>query len=129
MSILPIVARQQLRKNGNAATNTHATIEELLNKSFYIRSVSYQRRVCGSICPLIVARQRLGIHVPAAKGNSWRCRFLCDPLSIKKSRLFLPRISRSSLLFFYDALFGRNGRTDGRSAIIYIYMVIEKEVK
>jgi hypothetical protein len=35
----PIVARQQLGKNVTAATNTHATIGELLNASFYMRSV------------------------------------------------------------------------------------------
>jgi hypothetical protein len=33
-----------------AATNTHATIEELLDASFSKRSVSYQTRVCGSAC-------------------------------------------------------------------------------
>jgi hypothetical protein len=42
-------------------------------------SVFYQRRVYVSVHPLIVARQRLGKHVLAAKRNYWRCRFLCDP--------------------------------------------------
>jgi hypothetical protein len=41
----PIVARQRLGKNSTAATNTHATIEELLDASFSMRSVSYQRKV------------------------------------------------------------------------------------
>jgi hypothetical protein len=40
-----IVARQRLGKNVIAATNTHATIEELLEASFSVRSVSYQRKV------------------------------------------------------------------------------------
>jgi hypothetical protein len=32
---------------------------------------------------LIVFRQRLGIHVPAATNNCWRRRFLCGPVGIK----------------------------------------------
>jgi hypothetical protein len=40
----PIVARQRLGKNVTEATNTHTTID-LLNPSFSIRSVSYQRKV------------------------------------------------------------------------------------
>jgi hypothetical protein len=38
----PKVAGQQLGKIATAATNTHATIEELLDASFSVRSVSYQ---------------------------------------------------------------------------------------
>jgi hypothetical protein len=38
-----------------AATNTHAIIEELLDASFSIRSVSYQRGVCGSLYPIAEA--------------------------------------------------------------------------
>jgi hypothetical protein len=38
----PIVARQRLSKSITAATNTHATIEELLDASFSMRSVSCQ---------------------------------------------------------------------------------------
>jgi hypothetical protein len=41
----PIVARQRFGKNVTAATNTQGTIEELLNASFSMRSVSYQRKV------------------------------------------------------------------------------------
>jgi hypothetical protein len=41
----PIVARQRLGKNVTAAINTHATIEELLDTSFSMRSVSYQGKV------------------------------------------------------------------------------------
>jgi hypothetical protein len=38
----PIVARQWLGRNVIAVTNTHATIEELLDTSFSMRSLSYQ---------------------------------------------------------------------------------------
>jgi hypothetical protein len=41
----PIVAGQQLGKNVIAATNTHEIIEELLDASFCMRSVSQQRKV------------------------------------------------------------------------------------
>jgi hypothetical protein len=42
----PIVYRQQLdKKNVTAATNRHAALEEILNGSFSMRSVSYQRKV------------------------------------------------------------------------------------
>jgi hypothetical protein len=39
---LPIVARQRLGRNVTAVTNTHATIEELLDASFSMWPVSYQ---------------------------------------------------------------------------------------
>jgi hypothetical protein len=42
---LPIVARQRLGKNATEAKNTHATIEELLDASLTMRSLSYQRKV------------------------------------------------------------------------------------
>jgi hypothetical protein len=35
-------ATQQLGKHVTAVTNTHATIEELLDASFSVRSISYQ---------------------------------------------------------------------------------------
>jgi hypothetical protein len=38
----PIVAKQRLGKNVTAATNTHATIEELLGASFSVGSMSYE---------------------------------------------------------------------------------------
>jgi hypothetical protein len=38
----PIVARQRLHINVTAVTNTHATIEELLDASFSMWPVSYQ---------------------------------------------------------------------------------------
>jgi hypothetical protein len=42
---LPTVARQWLGKNVTVATNMHATTEDLLDASFSVRSVSYQRKV------------------------------------------------------------------------------------
>jgi hypothetical protein len=41
----PIVARQRLGKHVTAATNTHAIVEQLLEASFSIRSMSYQRKL------------------------------------------------------------------------------------
>jgi hypothetical protein len=38
----PIVARQRLGRDVTAVTNTHATIEELLDASFSMWPVSYQ---------------------------------------------------------------------------------------
>jgi hypothetical protein len=38
----PIVARQRLGRNVTAVTNTHATIEELLDASFSTWPLSYQ---------------------------------------------------------------------------------------
>jgi hypothetical protein len=42
LCIPPIVATQRLGKYVSAATNTHATIEELLDAMFSMRPVSYQ---------------------------------------------------------------------------------------
>jgi hypothetical protein len=61
---LPIVARQRLGKIVTAETNTNATVGELFKASFSMRYVWYQRRVCGSVYPPIVARKRFGKHVP-----------------------------------------------------------------
>jgi hypothetical protein len=41
----PIVYRQRLGKGVPAATNTHATVVELLGTSLSMRSVSYQRKI------------------------------------------------------------------------------------
>jgi hypothetical protein len=40
-----IVARQRLGKNIISATNIHTIIKELLEASFSVQSVSYQRKV------------------------------------------------------------------------------------
>jgi hypothetical protein len=42
-----IIARQRLGKNVTTETNTHVTTGELLEASFYMRSVSHQRKVGG----------------------------------------------------------------------------------
>jgi hypothetical protein len=44
-----IVARQRLGQKVTSTTNTHGTVEEWLDASFTIRSMSYQRRVGGSV--------------------------------------------------------------------------------
>jgi hypothetical protein len=55
---LLIVPNQRLGKHVPAATNA-AKIEELLDASFSMQPVSYQRRICGSVCVFpIVARKR-----------------------------------------------------------------------
>jgi hypothetical protein len=41
----PLVARQWLGKNVAAARNSHATIDELLDASFSVQPMSYQREV------------------------------------------------------------------------------------
>jgi hypothetical protein len=41
----PIIARQRLGKNVTVATNTHTKIEELLDVSLYMWSISYQTQV------------------------------------------------------------------------------------
>jgi Flp pilus assembly protein TadB len=41
---IPNVARQRLGENVTAATNTQAAIAQLLDVSFFMRSVSYQRK-------------------------------------------------------------------------------------
>jgi hypothetical protein len=51
-SYIPIIsARQRLSKRVPAATNTQATIEELLDASVFMRSVSNQRNVGDQLCP------------------------------------------------------------------------------
>jgi hypothetical protein len=47
--VAPIVARQRLDSKVMTATNTHVTIT-LLDESFFMQSMSYQRRVCRSVC-------------------------------------------------------------------------------
>jgi hypothetical protein len=44
----PIVARQRLSRNVTAVTNTHATIEELLDASFSMWPVSYEGKYANS---------------------------------------------------------------------------------
>jgi hypothetical protein len=58
-------------------------MEEFLDASFSMRSVPYQGESVDVCVSPIVARQRLGKHVPAATKNSWRRRFLCGSCRIK----------------------------------------------
>jgi hypothetical protein len=46
LCIPTIVSRKRLGKHVPSATNTHTTIEELLEASFCMRSASCQRKVC-----------------------------------------------------------------------------------
>jgi hypothetical protein len=64
----PIVAKQRLDQvyptipcsvNTFPPQRIHATIGEVLRASFSVRSLSYQRRVCGSVYPPVVARWQL----------------------------------------------------------------------
>jgi hypothetical protein len=78
---------------GNGSVNTfpqqriHATIEELLDAPFSLRSVSFKGESVGlSVYPPIVA--------PAATNNCWRFHFLCGPCCIEGNmRLILSRTS------------------------------------
>jgi hypothetical protein len=74
---------------GNGPINTflqkriQATVKELLDPSFSIRSVSYRRRVVGFVHPPVVARYQLGKDVSGATKNCWRRRFICVPCRMK----------------------------------------------
>jgi hypothetical protein len=82
----PIFSRQQLSETVTAATNTHATIEELLDASFSIESVPYQRRVCGSVYAPNIARQRFGKNITATTTDYWRFVFYAVRVVSKESR-------------------------------------------
>jgi hypothetical protein len=75
---------------GNGSLNTfplqriHTTVEEFLDASFCMRSVSFRRVSVGMyVYPLIVARQRLSKHVPTTMKNCCRRCFLCSACRIK----------------------------------------------
>jgi hypothetical protein len=83
MYVYPIVARQRIGKNVTAETNTPNN-KELLDASVSIRTVSYERRVCGPVyISPNVAMQQPSKMIPAAKNNCWRCRLLYGPYRIK----------------------------------------------
>jgi hypothetical protein len=73
---------------GNRSTDTlpwqltHATVEEMLKASFSILSVSYQGRVCGSICIPLSLLGNGSVNAFSRQHNCWRRRFLCDPCCI-----------------------------------------------
>jgi hypothetical protein len=54
MCIFQIVARQRLGKNVAETKNTHATVEDLMDSSFSMRSVSHQRKVGNKFFPQLL---------------------------------------------------------------------------
>jgi hypothetical protein len=91
-SVCVTVCVSSLSLLGNGSVNTfpqrriHATIEELSDASFSMRCLPYQRRFCVSAFPPIVAKQRPGKHIPAARKDCWRRRFLGRPRRIKRNQ-------------------------------------------
>jgi hypothetical protein len=65
--VYPLIdVNQRLGKQVPAPADA-VTTEELLDDSFSVQSVTYQRRVCESVVyPLIDVNQRLGKQVPVA---------------------------------------------------------------
>jgi hypothetical protein len=68
---------------GKGSVNTfprqriHATIKELLDALSYMRSVSYQKIICGVVCASPYrCYGKVSKDVPAATKNYWRRRFL-----------------------------------------------------
>jgi hypothetical protein len=78
MWIPTIVARQRLSKHVTAETNTHATIEELLDASFSMRSVSYQRQVGDQFFPELLVMHMASPHAcyMSVPYNLPRCNFI-----------------------------------------------------
>jgi hypothetical protein len=79
-SVSVSVYPRSLLDNGSMSTlprqRIHATIEELQGASFLCCPCLIKGGSVGlSVYPLIVARQRLGTHVPVATKNCWRRRF------------------------------------------------------
>jgi hypothetical protein len=58
------VARQRLSKNVTSAMNTRATIEELLDVSFSMWSVTYKRKVGDLFFPELLIYQNIGSDLP-----------------------------------------------------------------
>jgi hypothetical protein len=79
------VARQRLGKNVTAATNTH-TIEELLDVSFYMRTVSYQRRAGEQFSPeLIILCSHLQLGFSNGRFPRRSRRKLCRSMFVSSS--------------------------------------------
>jgi hypothetical protein len=79
-----IVARQKLGKNVKAATNTHVTIEELLDTSFSLRSVSCQRNVDDQLLefPVVYITQSHEFYLNFFKSEkNYHCVFLPSEVS------------------------------------------------
>jgi hypothetical protein len=88
-----IVERQRLGKHVSMAA-----IEELLKASFYMRSMSYQRRVCEFVYRLTFARKRSGKNVPATGKNCLKHLFYEARFVTKESRRLFPPPSRISCI-------------------------------
>jgi hypothetical protein len=96
MCIASIFAKQWIGKHVPVATNTHATIEQLLNAWFSMRFVLYQRRVCVSVCVYqlsLLGNGSVNIFPPERK-IVCRVVFYVVLFLLKESRRFvLPRYS------------------------------------
>jgi hypothetical protein len=64
----PVVARQWLSKNITTAMNTHTIIEELLDTSFSMQSMSYQSKVGDFFFPELLVFE-LDIEIRCAVRN------------------------------------------------------------
>jgi hypothetical protein len=103
-------ARQRIGKNVTAATNIHATIEELLDSSFSVPSVSYERKsrrlifhrtyclsidlfsdIPDSVLPITTNGRRMHGHIHAAFQARVTDSGARRPLNIHNIVTFLPK--------------------------------------
>jgi hypothetical protein len=90
MCIPTIVARQRLGKHVTAEKNTHAIIEELLDASFSLRSVSYQRQVGDQFfSELLIHMTSPHACYMSVSYNLPRCNFLHPPVTRSQKMAFL----------------------------------------
>jgi hypothetical protein len=73
----PIIAKQWLSKSVTVATNTHATIEELLDTSFPMQSVLYQRKVGNLFFPELLAYFILFTKMISSRRMRWEMHGVC----------------------------------------------------
>jgi hypothetical protein len=84
---------------GNGSVNTfsrlliHSTIKELLDTSFYIRSVSYQRRVCGSVYVSLLDNNSVKMFLRQRRIVGGVVLYAVRVVSKESRRLVLPRTS------------------------------------
>jgi hypothetical protein len=92
---LYVYTRVPLLGNGSVDTflwqQTHATIQELLEASFSVESGSYERRVCGSVYPPIVATQCSADTFPRQRRIVGGVFLAVYVVSKESRRLVLPR--------------------------------------
>jgi hypothetical protein len=100
MSVSVCLSLLSLLGNGWVKTfarqRIHATIEELLDASFSVRSVSYQKRVFGSVYPLTLLGNNSVKIYPRRRRLVLGVVFCALRLLSKKSRLFFTEL----LVFF-----------------------------